>query len=92
MHISINKNRKEMNTEMTKFEIGNIYEMSFIGDSDLRPKFICVAITKTTATFERFKNPSESIKRKIKVYDNVEYIIDGNYSMAPIIKASRVVG
>ena len=81
-----------MNTEITKFEIGNIYEMSFIGDYDLRPKFICVAITKTTATFERFKNPSESIKRKIKIYDNVEYIIDGNYSMAPIIKASKVVG
>jgi hypothetical protein len=81
-----------MTTETTKFETGNIYEMSFIGDSDLRPKFICVAITKTTATFERFQNPSESIKRKIKVYNNVEYIVDGNYSMAPSIRANRIVG
>ena len=29
---------------VTKFEAGNVYEMRFIGDSDLRPEFIC---TKT---------------------------------------------
>jgi hypothetical protein len=80
-----------MNTAITQFETGNIYEMRFIGDSDLRPQYICVKRTAKTVTFERFKS-TESITRRIKTYNNVEYIIDGNYSMAPSIKADRVVG
>jgi hypothetical protein len=79
-------------TTIKTFEAGNIYEMRFIGDSDLRPKFICVKRTATTVTFERFQNPKESIKRKIKVYDNAEFIVDGNYSFAPVISADRIVG
>jgi hypothetical protein len=81
-----------MKTAITQFETGNIYEMSFIGDSDLRPKFICVKRTEKSVTFERFQKPSDKITRRIKVYDNCEFIVDGNYSMAPVINASRLVG
>ena len=77
--------------ETTKFETGNIYEMRFITDSDLKPKFICVKRTNKTATFERL-NCKESITRRIKIWEGVEYVVDGNYSMAPSIKASRIVG
>jgi len=75
-----------------QFETGNIYEMSFIGDSDLKPKYICVKRTDKTVTFERFQNSRDSITKKIKVWNNEEYIIDGNYSFAPSIKASKIVG
>lgn len=74
-----------------KFETGNVYEMSFIGDADLRPQYICVKRTEKSVTFEKFPTASEVITKKIKVWDNVEYILDGSYSMAPSIKASRIV-
>ena len=74
-----------------KFEIGNIYEMRFITDSELKPQFICTKLTKTQATFERFMNPNDRITKKIKVYDNVEYIVTDSYSLAPVIKANRIV-
>ena len=77
--------------ELVKFEVGNIYSMSFIGDSELKPQFICVKRTAKTVTFERFQQ-TESISRRIKVHNNVEYILDGSYSMAPSIHADRVVG
>jgi len=82
-----------MENATIKFEKGNIYQMKFIGDSELKPEFICTKVTPKTATFERFgsKNP-ESITRKIKTYNGVEYILDGSYSMAPSIKADKVVG
>ena len=74
-----------------KFETGNVYEMSFIGDADLRPQYICVKRTEKSVTFKKFPTASEVITRKIKVWDNTEYIVDGSYSMAPSIKASRIV-
>lgn len=74
-----------------KFETGNVYEMSFVGDSNLRPQYICVKRTDKSVTFEKFPTASEVITRKIKVWDNTEYILDGSYSMAPSIKASRIV-
>jgi hypothetical protein len=80
-----------MNTVIA-FETGNIYQMNFIGDSELKPQYICVKTTGKTATFERFRNPSDKITRKIKVWDNVEYIVDRSYSMAPSIYADKVVG
>jgi hypothetical protein len=80
-----------MNTVIA-FETGNIYQMNFIGDSELKPQYICVKTTGKTATFERFRNPSDKITRKIKVWENVEYIVDGSYSMAPSIYADKVVG
>jgi hypothetical protein len=77
--------------ETVKFETGNVYEMSFIGDSNLRPQYICVKRTDKSVTFEKFPTASEVITRKIKVWDNTEYILEGSYSMAPSIKASRIV-
>ena len=80
-----------MTNSTTKFETGNIYEMRFIGDSELRPEYICVKRTAKTVTFEEFGRTT-SITRRIKTYNDVEYIVDGNYSMAPSIKADKIVG
>ncbi len=81
-----------MTNETIKFEEGNIYEMRFIGDSDLRVKYYCAKRTAKTVRLEVYKRPSESLTRKIKVYSGVEYIVEGNYSMAPSVKADRIVG
>lgn len=76
-----------------KFEEGNIYEMHFIGDSQLKPQFICVKRTEKMVTLERFKSPEDSITRRIKIdSDGFEYILEGSYSMAPSINCKRVVG
>jgi hypothetical protein len=82
--------RKDMKTQ---FEVGNVYEMRFIGDSELKPWFICVKRTATTVSFEEFKKQNgEKITRKIKAsFDGHEMIFDGNYSMAPSIKSDKVV-
>jgi hypothetical protein len=77
---------------VTKFETGNIYQMNFIGDSELKVNYICTKITKTSATFEKFMNPEIKITKKIRISDSVEYILTDSYSFAPIIRASRIVG
>lgn len=80
-----------MKNQIAKFEKGNIYEMRFIGDSDLRPHFICTKRTAKMATFESlFTN--EKFTKKIKIWDGSEYVLRGSYSMAPSIKASKIVG
>lgn len=76
----------------TTFEAGNIYSMHFIGDSNLKPEFICTKRTAKTATFQRFKSKQEPITRKVKQYNGIEYILEGNYSMAPSIYADNIVG
>lgn len=76
---------------ITRFEVGNVYEMTFIGYSDLRPQYICTKRTDKSVSFERFQRASEKITKRVKVWDNAEFIIDGNYSMAPRIKATRIV-
>jgi hypothetical protein len=81
-----------MNNATTQFEEGNIYEMRFVTDSDLRVKFCCTRRTPKMATFSAVDR-TETIKRRIKVgYEGEEYVVDGKYSMAPTIRASRVVG
>lgn len=80
------------NETVTKFEESNIYEMQFITDSELKPRFICVKRTNKTARFERFQHPSDGFTRKIQVYNGVEYIRQGSYSMAPSIHADNLVG
>jgi hypothetical protein len=77
--------------ETIKFETGNVYEMTFITNADLRVPYICVKRTDKTVSFERFENPTERLNKKIKVYNNTEYVLKGDYSMAPMIKASRLV-
>jgi len=83
--------------ESLKFEEGNIYGMNFIGDSELKIKWICIKITAKTASFKKTTNSlnlceDEIITRKIKTYNNIDYIVDGSYSMAPAIYANNVVG
>ena len=79
------------NTKTISFEPSNIYNMTFIGDSDLKVKWFCVKRTAKTVTFERYQS-NESMTRRIKVWDNVEYILEGSYSMAPSIQADKCVG
>tara|TARA_R110002051_G_scaffold226859_1_gene289401 strand:- start:811 stop:1035 length:225 start_codon:yes stop_codon:yes gene_type:complete len=74
-----------MTNATAKFELGKTYNMRFIGDSDLRPEFVCVKLTAKTATFQ---GKHEKISKRIKVYDGVEYVLAGSYSMAPSIKAA----
>jgi hypothetical protein len=73
-----------------QFKIGSTYEMSFIGDRNLRPQYKCVKRTAKTATFIGVKN-NEVLNRRVKTYDNREYVLDGAYSMAPAIYADKVV-
>lgn len=72
------------------FAIGKVYTMSFIGDSDLKPKFECIGRTEKTAKFQRVGG-KEILTRKIKNYDETEYVLEGSYSMAPSINANREV-
>jgi hypothetical protein len=78
--------------ETLRFETGNIYQMRFITDSDLLVNYICTKRTDKTVSFERYMNATEVITKKIKVYNNEEYIVTGSYSMAPSIKSSNLVG
>lgn len=82
-----------MNSNKTFRESG-VYEMTFVGDSQLRPRFICTKRTKSMATFKRLNTKQEEvIKRRVKVgSDGSEYVLDGSYSMSPQIKASNCVG
>ena len=80
-----------MENSIKKFEVGSIYEMRFICDSDLRPQYICVKRTAKTVTFEKFQG-TETLTRRIKNYDSSEYVLEGNYSMAPSIRAKNICG
>ena len=81
-----------MTTNSTKFEEGNMYQMTFIGDSDLKVPYICTKRTPKMVTLEKFK-VSEVIKRKINVSGNgIEYVVAGSYSMAPSIYADKLIG
>jgi len=74
-----------------KFEEGNIYTMTFAGDSELKPKFICIKRTAKMATFEAISG-NEVVTKKIKEFNGVEMVRVGSYSMAPSIYADKVVG
>ena len=75
-----------------KFKEGKCYNMSFIGDSNLKVAFVCIKRTAKTAIFESLQGATkEVLKRRIKEYDNCEYVLEGNYSMSPTIKASKEV-
>lgn len=77
---------------MKKFEANKTYEMSYIGDSELRPKWLCVKRTAKTATFQRPDDESEKMTRRIKIdSEGNEYVLQGSYSMAPCINAKRIV-
>lgn len=80
-----------MNNLVNIFEVGKVYEMRFIGDNDLRPRFKCIARTAKSAKFERLRGGAEVLTRRIKSYDGSEYVLEGSYSMAPSINAKHVV-
>lgn len=75
------------------FKVGETYEMSFIGDSELKNFYKVIRRTRSTITIISIKekNPKQ-IRRKVSVYDGVEFVYPlGKFSMAPILDASRRV-
>ena len=72
------------------FETGATYEMTFITDHDLRPRFTCIKRTEKFATF-RGEYDGEILRRKINTYGGYEAVTEGNYSMAPGISAENRV-
>ena len=87
-----NTNKNDMENTAAKFELGQTYNMTFIGDSNLKVPYKCVKLTAKTATFTSPKN-GETITRRIKkgYYDGVEYVLEGSYSMAPCISADKKI-
>lgn len=77
-------------TTTATFTIGSTYEMTFIGDSELRPKFICTKRTPKTVTFKDLHD-GEVITRKVRNYTGYETITLGSYSMAPGISSEDKV-
>ena len=76
---------------MITFETNKTYKMRFIGDSNLTPLFRVVKRTPSFLTVEDVKT-GETYRAKIKNHDGEEYVLPyGSYSMAPSIKASRLV-
>ena len=81
---------------MKKFKVGTVYYKSFITDTKLKPEYICIKRTEKTVTFKKNGLPNkgrenEELKRTIKIYDQVEYIKEGSFSMAPTISADNIV-
>lgn len=76
---------------MKKFIIGEVYEMRFIGDSDLKPKFKCTERTEKSVSFIRADGTDKINKKKIRIHDESEYIITDSYSMAPTIYAKNKI-
>ena len=77
-----------------EFEVNSVYEMRYIGDSDLRVEYIVIKRTAKTITFDRFKHPLlERFSRRVRLdSEGREYIVDGSYSMAPSISAKNISG
>lgn len=84
------QNLNDMDKPKVIFEVGNVYEMRYIGDNDLRPLWFCSKVTPKMATFEKYQNKKETITRKIKSSGGVDYVLEGNYSMAPSISANHI--
>jgi len=76
---------------LSKFETGNIYCTNHSLHST---SWKCVKRTAKTVTFERFKNPCESITKCIKTYKDFEYIIEGwvNDDNCLIVQANNIIG
>ncbi len=76
---------------MKTFTANTEYKMNWIGDADL--KTIIKVIKRTAKTITIKDLHSADLKRcKIHVYDNEEYIFPtGQYSMAPVLKAGKVI-
>jgi len=87
------KNTMNTQAEVIRFEVGNIYELRFVGDHNVRPQYICTKRTALSVSFEEFNSPhAPKLTKRFKIHNGHEYITAGNYSMAPIIRADKVVG
>lgn len=75
-----------------KFEKNNIYAKDSIVDSQSKIPYICIGRTAKTVTFEKYQQPGQKYTFKIKEYNGSEYIVFGNYSMAPAIYANKIIG
>ena len=77
-----------------EFEVHSVYEMRYIGDSDLLVDYIVLKRTAKTITFDRFPHPLlEPFSRRVRLdSEGREYIVDGSYSMAPSISAKNISG
>lgn len=71
---------------LKEFKAGKSYIMKFIGDSEMKIKWNCTKRTPKTITF-KCADRDEVITRKVREYGDREYILEGNYSMAPSIYA-----
>jgi len=71
-----------------KFQSGKTYQMTFIGDYNLRPEFVCVKRTEKTVTL---KGQFETLNCRIKENNGIEFIKVGTYSMAPAIYADKII-
>lgn len=88
---TINDNTMETQRTLTAtFEVGKTYVMGFICDSDLKVNWKCIKRTSSFVTFEDVRN-KEQMRRKINTYSGEESVLEGNYSMAPSIRARNVV-
>jgi len=79
-------------TLLNKFEANNIYEMRFIGDSELKVPMICIKVTEKTASFQYYKKINQgTITKKIKNNNGNEYVLTASYSMAPVINSKNLI-
>jgi len=75
---------------LVKFIAGKTYRMKYIGDSNMFTDWVCIKRTAKSVTFNRV-NAVETITKRIKNHDGNEYALYGNYSMAPVITAKRLI-
>jgi len=79
-----------MKNSNTNFEANKTYKFNFIGDSEL---WVFAEVVKRTAKTIWIKCKGEDVKAcRVDTYQGEEYIFPlGKYSMAPTLKASRLV-
>jgi len=77
--------------ESIKFETGQNYLMSWIGDSDLKTEYL--AVKRTAKTLSVMQTTSKEIKTcRISVWRGVEHIYPmGKYSMCPSLYADKAI-
>ena len=74
-----------------KFEVNEVYEKTYVGDSQLKPKMKCIGRTKCFVELA-YVTDGRRTRRKITLdSDNNEMIFDGSYSFAPCVSSKRKV-
>lgn len=74
---------------MTKFEIDETYEMTWITDSELKTKYKVIKRTPKTVTIVHL-NDNRQTTHRVKEWQGVEQVSPhGVYSMSPVLRADR---